>query len=57
MLFGYRIRCDSCQKRFKPNLRDVPLERGMTRREFQCPHCGALYPVAVIDTDGTVRRP
>lgn len=56
-LFGYRLRCDSCQKRFKPNLEDVPLREGLTRREFHCPHCGRVYPVAVIDADGTVRRP
>lgn len=56
-LFGYRLRCEDCGKRFRPNLEDVPLPRGRFRREFHCPHCGRVYPVAVIDSDGTVTRP
>lgn len=50
------IDCDSCLRRFTPDLREEWVEGGR-RQEFDCPHCGTTFPVAFISTEGLeVRR-
>lgn len=48
------IVCDSCRRRFNPQLIDKrdPDSEGGVLRMFQCPRCGAEYMVARITARG-----
>lgn len=50
--FAPRIRCDDCNKLFKPNLADQPRPDGSLDRRFLCPHCGKKTVVAHISVRG-----
>ncbi len=58
-LFGFKIRCSCCGRRFAPNLTDTPMldDTGQTLRHFDCPYCSHRYSVAIIGADGEVARP
>lgn len=53
-LFGPRIRCDSCGKKFRPNLKDVPQPDGGVLRVFECSRCGHETTVARITLRGRI---
>lgn len=46
------IVCDSCRRRFRPNLEDRPDGTGGLLRLFQCARCGHEHVVARISPRG-----
>lgn len=48
---SYHVEC-RCGEIFEPDLVDVAREDGGVRRQFACPSCGRVYPVADITAHG-----